>query len=94
MQERTGYITLVVDIKDSKVIFACEGKDSSTIPVLAKICKIIMETQATLDWHVAICLPHISVEFQKNFHTQKLRLFVVLCGYPHNMLIKSNAVLN
>jgi len=25
------YITLVVDIKDSKVIFACEGKDSSTI---------------------------------------------------------------
>ncbi len=25
------YITLVADIKDSKVIFACEGKDSSTI---------------------------------------------------------------
>ncbi len=25
------YITLVVDIKDSKVIFACKGKDSSTI---------------------------------------------------------------
>jgi len=25
------YITLVVDNKDSKVIFACEGKDSSTI---------------------------------------------------------------
>jgi len=25
------YITLVVDIKDSKVIFACEGKDSSTV---------------------------------------------------------------
>jgi hypothetical protein len=24
-------ITLVADIKDSKVIFACEGKDSSTI---------------------------------------------------------------
>jgi transposase len=25
------YITLVADIKDSKVIFSCEGKDSSTI---------------------------------------------------------------
>jgi transposase len=25
------YITLVADIKDSKVIFACEGKDSSTV---------------------------------------------------------------
>ena len=25
------YITLVVDNKDSRVIFACEGKDSSTI---------------------------------------------------------------
>src|SRR5512139_3677150 len=25
------YITLVVNIKDSKVIFACKGKDSSTI---------------------------------------------------------------
>jgi transposase len=25
------YITLVADIKDSKVIFTCEGKDSSTI---------------------------------------------------------------
>jgi transposase len=30
------YITLVVDIKDSKVIFACEGKDSSTITSFSK----------------------------------------------------------
>ena len=30
------YITLVVDLKDSKVIFACEGKDSSTITSFSK----------------------------------------------------------
>ncbi|WP_394297487.1 helix-turn-helix domain-containing protein [Methanosarcina vacuolata] len=66
------YITLVVDIKDSKVIFAVKEKTLRLLPVLAKICKIIMETKATLNQYVATCLPHISVEFLKNFQMQKL----------------------
>jgi len=37
-------------------------------------------------FRVIFCIMKLSI--------QNIRLFVVLCGYPHNVLIKTNAVLN
>ena len=36
----------------------------------------------------------IQIDPEKVREFEKIWLFVVLCGYPHNILIKTNAVLN
>ncbi|AKJ37347.1 transposase [Methanosarcina barkeri CM1] len=75
------YITLVVDIKDSKVIFACEGKDSSTITSFSKdlqdhngnksnIKSVCCDMSPSYISGISIEFPDAKITFDK-FHVMK-----------------------
>ena len=75
------YITLVVDIKDSKVIFVCEGKDSSTITCFSedlqnhngnpsKIKSVCCDMSPSFINGISKELPNAEITFDK-FHVMK-----------------------
>jgi transposase len=75
------YITLVVDIKDSKVIFVCEGKDSSTITNFSEDLKnhngnpsnvksVCCDMSPAYISGISKELPHAEITFDK-FHVMK-----------------------
>ena len=75
------YITLVADIKDSKVIFACEGKDSSTITSFSEdlqnhngnpsnIKSVCIDMSPSYISGISKELPNAEITFDK-FHVMK-----------------------
>jgi len=75
------YITLVADIKDSKVIFACEGKDSSTVTSFSEdlqnhnsnpsnIKSVCIDMSPSYISGISKELPNAKITFDK-FHVMK-----------------------